>query len=178
MTTTSMAWETTEYPWWLVLLEGIFALILGVLLLAAPGATVTVAVQIMGFFWLVKGIFQIVSIFISRSQWGWKLFAGILGIVAGILVLQHPLYSAILVPTLVVWIIAIEGLIIGAVGLVAAFQGGGWGAAILGVLSIIFGLLLLGNPLLGAQVMVLLLGIFAVIGGISAMVVSLQLRRA
>jgi uncharacterized membrane protein HdeD (DUF308 family) len=78
-------------PWWLVLLEGIAAIILGLLLLTAPQATLLVLVQLLGIYWLVKGIFQIISIFIDSSRWGWKLFAGILGIVAGIIILGHPL---------------------------------------------------------------------------------------
>ena len=50
-------------PWWLVLLEGIAAVIIGIFLLASPGITLFALVQITGFFWLIGGIFRIVSIF-------------------------------------------------------------------------------------------------------------------
>ena len=60
----------------------------------------------------------------DSSQWGWKLFAGILGIIAGIIVLNHPLLSPILVGNAVIIILGIQGLILGVVGIIQAFQGG------------------------------------------------------
>ncbi len=176
MTTDVRSLEAAQFPWWLVLLEGIVALIFGILLLTAPGATLVVIVQITGFFWLIQGIFQIVGIFVDSSMWGWKLFAGVLGVIAGILVLQHPLWSAVLVPSIIVIILGIQGIIFGVVGLVIGFRGGGWGVGILGVLSIIFGILLLFNPVLGTAALVLVLGVFAVIGGIASIVMAFQMR--
>jgi uncharacterized membrane protein HdeD (DUF308 family) len=176
MTADARALEVPQFPWWLVLLEGIAALIFGILLLIAPGATLVVVIQITGFFWLIKGIFQIVSIFMDSSLWGWKLFAGILGILAGLLVLQHPLWSAVLVPSLIVIILGVDGLIFGVVGLFTAFKGAGWGVGILGVLSILFGILLMFNPVLGAAALAIILGIFAIIGGITSIVMAFQMR--
>jgi uncharacterized membrane protein HdeD (DUF308 family) len=89
-----------DFPWWLVLLEGIVAVIIGLFLLTAPGATLFVLIQTLGIFWLVGGIFRTVSIFIDTSLWGWKLVGGALGILAGIVVLQHPLWSSVLVPAI------------------------------------------------------------------------------
>ena len=166
----------TTFPWWLVLLEGIISVILGLFLLTAPGITLLFLVQVLGFFWLVGGIFRIVSIFIDSSLWGWKLVGGILGILAGIVVLRHPLWSTILVPAVIVIIIGIQGLIQGILGLIVAFQGGGWGAGILGVLSIVFGIILLINPLLGAVVFPIVLGALMLVGGIVAIVGAFRLR--
>lgn len=64
------------------------------------------------------------DIFIDSSNWGWKLFAGILGIVAGIIILQHPLWSVLLVPATLVVLLGITGILIGIVKLIQAFQGG------------------------------------------------------
>jgi uncharacterized membrane protein HdeD (DUF308 family) len=133
-------------------------------------------IQVLGFFWLLGGIFRIVSIFIDSSSWGWKLVGGVLGVLAGILVLQHPLWSTILVPAVIVIIIGIQGLIQGVLGLILAFQGGGWGVGILGVLSIIFGLILVINPLLGAAVFPIVLGALMLVGGIVAIVGAFRLR--
>jgi uncharacterized membrane protein HdeD (DUF308 family) len=164
------------FPWWLVLLEGIVTAIVGVLLLIAPGATFIILVEIFGFYLLIGGIFRIVSIFVDASSWGWKLLVGILGIIAGIVVVDHPLWSALLVDIFVVYIVGLLALIQGVVGLIHAFQGGGWGAGILGILSIIFGLILVLNPLLGLVVMPLILGAFMLAGGIAAIVVSFYMR--
>jgi uncharacterized membrane protein HdeD (DUF308 family) len=74
MTAEAARLKALNTPWWLVLLEGIAAIILGILLLTAPQATLFVLVQLLGIYWLVKGIFQIANIFIDSSRWGWKLF--------------------------------------------------------------------------------------------------------
>ncbi len=81
-----------------LLLGGITSLIFGVLLLTWTGATLTVITLLIGLWWLIQGLFLILGIFQNRSQWIWKLLSGIIGVLAGILVLQHPLQSAIILP--------------------------------------------------------------------------------
>lgn len=178
MTEEALTFQANRFPWWLILLQGIAAVILGAMLFAAPGATVFFLVQVMGWYWLIKGIFDIVSIFIDHSAWGWKLFMGILGIIAGVLVVQHPLWSTALVPTVLAIIVGIQGIIGGIIGLIMAFKGGGWAAAILGGLSIVFGLVLLFNPLASAVVLVFVAGGFAIVGGIAAIVMAFRYRAA
>ena len=41
--------------WWLFLLQGIAAIILGLMLITAPGATLLVMVTFLGFYWLIEG---------------------------------------------------------------------------------------------------------------------------
>ena len=85
--TTSMVDRAEEVgvPWWLVLIEGIALIILGLLLLANPAKTSVILVQVVGLYWFVAGIFKIISIFMDSSLWGWKLVAGILGIIAAVI---------------------------------------------------------------------------------------------
>jgi uncharacterized membrane protein HdeD (DUF308 family) len=150
MTTTAVQQENLTIPWWVVLLQGIAAVILGIFLLLKPGMTTVVVTQIIGIYWFVSGIFQIIAIFIDSSQWGWKLFSGVLGIIAGMVIIQHPLWSPILLGEVLVIVLGIEGLIIGVINLIQAFQGAGWGVGILGVLSILFGIVLLVKPFMAA----------------------------
>ena len=75
---TALPREDVTFPWWLVLLEGIFAAIFGFLLLIAPGGTLIFLVQVLGFYLLLGGIFRIVSIFIDTlcragSSWAASL---------------------------------------------------------------------------------------------------------
>ena len=152
MTTTddALAFEESPRPWWLLLLEGIAALIIGVLLLTTDNTAelVVFMVQLLGLYWLIKGIFNIIAIFIDSTAWGWKLFIGVIGILAGILVLQHPIWSGILVPVTLVLVLGIYGIIAGIIELIMAFQGGGWGVDILGAISILLGIIILGNRFL------------------------------
>ena len=170
--------EEPTFPWWLVLLEGIFAGIFGLLLLSAPGATLLFLVQVFGFYLFLGGIFRVVSIFTDSSSWGWKLVGGLLGIIAGIAVLQHPILSTVIVPTYIIYIIGFIAIAEGVVELIAAFQGSGWGLGILGILRIVFGIILLSNPVLGVIALPIVLGAFMLVGGIFAVVASLRMRRS
>lgn len=177
MTETAATQQNAQtIPWWVVLLEGIAAIIVGVLLLANPAMTTLILVQVLGIWWFIKGIFQIIAIFIDSDMWGWKLFAGIIGILAGILIIRHPLWSTAIVLQVTVIILGIQGLIVGIVNLIQAFKGGGWGIGILGVLSIIFGILILANIFIASVTIIWVLGIFAIVGGIFALLMAFRLR--
>jgi uncharacterized membrane protein HdeD (DUF308 family) len=112
----------------------------------------------------------------DSSMWGWKLFSGLIGILAGIAIIQYPLWATILVPTTLVWVFGFFGIIIGVIGLIQAFQGAGWGAGILGVLSILFGLLLITNAFVAALTLPFIFGILGLVGGVAALVVAFQMR--
>jgi uncharacterized membrane protein HdeD (DUF308 family) len=89
--------------WWVFLLEGIAAILFGLLLLTAPAATIVAITVFLGFYWLFTGVLELVRMFVDRSvPWIWSLLIGILGIVAGILVLNHPLVAAVLLPATLV----------------------------------------------------------------------------
>jgi uncharacterized membrane protein HdeD (DUF308 family) len=169
--------QSGAIPWWIVLLEGIAAVIVGLFLLTAPGITLLFLVQVTGFFWLIGGVLRIVSIFVDSSLWGWKRVGGIIGLLAGIVVLQHPLWSTLLVPAIYVIILGIQGIIIGGTNVAMAFAGWGWGAGLLGVLSIVFGIILLLNSVfIGIVILPFVLGAFALLGGIAAIIGAFMLR--
>ncbi|MBI4675622.1 MAG: DUF308 domain-containing protein [Chloroflexi bacterium] len=171
--------QKSVLPWWVVLIEGIAVLILGVLLITNTAATLVTLVTFLGAWWLVQGIMDIVGIFIDHTAWGWKLFSGILGIIAGLIILQHPIWSTLLVPTVLVSLLGFMGLVMGAVGIVRAFQGDGWPAAVLGLVSILFGLFLIFNPAVtGLFALPLVLGVFAIVGGIIAIFGAFRIRSA
>lgn len=175
-TATVQSDQYASIPWWLVLLQGIAGVIIGILLLLQPVPSTLLLVQLLGIYWLVGGIFEIVSIFVDSTQWGWKLFSGVIGIVAGIVIIQHPVWSALLVPGTLVILLGVFGLIIGVINIIQAFQGGGWGIGLLGVVSIIFGILLLADPLAATLTLPFVFGAFALVGGIAAVVAAFRLR--
>lgn len=176
MSAVSVAEETRRPPWWLILIEGIALIILGLLWLANPASTTVVFVWVLGLYWLVAGIFKIVSIFLDHSMWGWKLFAGILGVIAGLIILQHPLWSSVVVGATLIIILGIQGLVFGAIGVFQAFKGAGWGTGILGAISAIFGLYLLLNVGQSTFVLPWVLGILSLIGGVAAIVLAFRQR--
>lgn len=168
--------EAGDIPWWLVLIEGICLLILGLMLLAKPAMTSIVLVQVIGIYWLIVGIFQIIGIFIDTTAWGWKLFAGILGVIAGVIVIRHPLWAPVVAGSALIILFGIEGIIIGAVGLYLGIKGAGWGAAILGVVSILIGILLLANIWLFTFSLPWTVGILCIIGGILSIILAFRVK--
>ncbi|MGM0689177.1 MAG: HdeD family acid-resistance protein [Bacillota bacterium] len=175
--TTNTSVEQWNIPWWATLVQGLFSIIIGLLLITNPAATTLVIVQFIGIFWLVTGVFSIAGIFIDRSLWGWKLLSGAIGIFAGLTVIQHPIWSAILLPTMVVIIFGINGIILGLISFFGAFKGGGFSAAILGVIHFLFGVILLGSPLVAALALPWVFGFIALFGGIIAFFSSFQQRK-
>lgn len=163
-------------PWWLVLLEGILAVILGGFLLVRPGITFTLIVQVIAIYWLIDGIFRIISIFMDSTQWGWKLFTGVIGILAGLVLFGEGFLGAVLFGTSVIWIMGFLGIVYGILGIFQSFSGAGWGSLILGILSIIVGVILLGNTLIAAAMLPWVLAGFLIAGGILAIISAFQLR--
>ena len=172
--------EAAGFPWWVVLVEGIFALIFGLLLITAPGTMSLFLVTVLGFYWLIRGIFSIIEIFLPNTgtHWGWLLFMGILGIIAGMVVLRNLVYATALVGTFVIVFLAVDGLIMGIMGLIRAFTGGGWGPGILGILTIIIAIFLFTNLLGAVLALPIFLGAFMIVGGIVAIFYSFRIRRA
>lgn len=168
MTASATDFETKQTPWWLVLMGGILSVVIGVLLLTLPAKTVFALTLALGIYWIIQGIFTLVGMFIDHTAWGWKLFIGILSILAGIVILRYPISSALVIPATFVLILGIQGLIYGIVMLIMAFKGGGWGAGILGALSIVFGIILMANwaSLAAVVTLVWVAAFFALFAGI------------
>jgi uncharacterized membrane protein HdeD (DUF308 family) len=168
----------TLVPWWLVLLQGIAAVIVGVLLLTQSSVTLFTLVVFLGVYWLVGGIFDLISIFLDPTHVGWKLLSGVIGIGAGLIIVRNPLWASIAVPSTLVWLLGIAGVIIGLLGILRAITGAGWGAAFIGLLSLILGVIMLANTLVTVKVLVYLVGIWAIVGGIAAIIGAFRLRSA
>ena len=174
--TVDTAFEKAPVPWWLILVEGIAAIIVGVLLLMNPYKMSVLLIQVLAIYWLIKGIVAIISIFIDHKAWGWKLFVGIVGIIAGYVLIQHPIGGTATVAVTFTVVLGIQGIIIGIVEIIQAFQGGGWGIGVLGALSVIIGGWLLANAWAAASVLPWVLGILAIGGGIFAIIMAFRLK--
>jgi hypothetical protein len=158
------------------LLGGIISLVFGILLIARTEGTIEVIMLLLGLWWLIHGIFDLLVIFIDRSQWGWKLFGGILGVIAGLLVLNFPLVGGAIYFSVMTIILGILGLLFGVVSIVAAFQGAGWGAGLFGAVSVIIGLLLIFNAFVAAQILLWIFAVLLIIQGVVAVFIGVTQR--
>jgi uncharacterized membrane protein HdeD (DUF308 family) len=135
-----------------------------------------VLIQLLGLYWLAMGLVQFAGLFVDSNMWGWKLVLGTLGVVAGLVTIQHPLWATILIPTTLGFLVGLLGLILGVTGIVSAFAGSGWGSGIIGALSAIFGLALMLNPVGAGYWFIIALAIAAIIGGTAGAIVAFRER--
>lgn len=165
------------FPWWSVLLWGICAVIIGILFLTTPVITTIAMITLIGAWWFVGGIFSLISLTADRSHLALKVITAILSLIAGLVILAYPLFSTLVILPFFVMFIAIWGIVIGGTQLFHGYSAKDWGSAALGLLSVIFGILLLVYPLQAALSLPFVAGIFALIGGISAIIGSINLRK-
>jgi len=150
---------------YILLFGGSVSLVFGVLLFTQTTATLGLIMLLVGLAWFIQGIVTLASIFIDKAEWGWKLFSGIIGLAAGLLVLRNPVESTVVIPAIYSILLGIFGLLIGVSALIAAFQGEGWGVGIVGAFSLVIGLLLMFNSVVGGAVLVWLTALLLVIQG-------------
>ena len=166
--------------WWVLLLRGILSLIFGVLTFVWPGITLAVLVALYGAFALVDGVLSIVAAIRGGApapRW-WLALVGVFGIAAGVLTVLWPQITAVvLLMFIAAWAIAMGVMqIVGAIKLRNEI-GGEWLLIASGVLSVLFGVMLIAWPGAGALAMVLVIGAFAIMFGILMIGFSLRLRR-
>jgi uncharacterized membrane protein HdeD (DUF308 family) len=183
-TQVSQAPAQPQRPWWLTLIGGVLAIVVGAILLwgnlVTQVKTYFLLVEVLGIWWLVDGIFDIVHMFTDHTQWAWKLFIGVVSIIAGGYILMYPVLVGLELPALFVLILGIWGVIKGALMMVMAFKGGGGAYAILGIFAIFFGLILIAAytvPGVG-YVAVWFAAIFGIVGGFFLIYRALQQRKA
>ncbi len=172
----------TPVRWWLPLIEGILAIVVGLLFFTQPLVTSLGFVLGLGIYWFILGVIDLVGLFWDRTRWGWKLFSGIVGILAGGMIVSgmmgqnHPLGTAFAVGSTFTIVVGLMGIIYGIVALVYAFRGGGWWPGVLGGFGILFGLVLLANPLGATLALPWTLGIVMIGVGIMLIVAAFRLR--
>src|SRR5258707_10613880 len=165
--------------WWVFLLQGFAGIILGLMLVTQPGATVVALTTVLGFYWLITGLLGLVQVFVDRSTpWIWSLLTGIVGILAGLFVLRHPLIAALTVPTVLVIILGVQGLVMGVLEIIGGFKGGGIGSFILCAINILVGILLLGSPVAAALAVPIVFGVLLLIQGAGLIFLAFRVRAA
>ena len=167
----------SSVPWWLVLLQSVLSIFVGLVVLSSPAIAMIVIVRLLGWYWLIKGIFSLTTIFNpdAKGHRGWLIVNSALGIFAGLAVLDHPLLSAVFIPSVLITIVGIIGVIIGVNDLITAFRTSDWGIGMLGLVSLALGIVLLGNTLIGVAVLPWIIGITELVGGVFAFFFSFRL---
>lgn len=163
-----------DQMWWLRAVSGVAAILFGLAALFWPAMTFLVLVWLFGAYVLVAGLVQLVAMFRAMGAgqtWWTRLLLGLISIVAGIAVFVWPGMTALIL----VYMIAFWAIVLGAMEIVAAFTTGPtFLLIVLGILTVIFGFILLANPGLGALAYITVIGVFAVIRGVVEIVGALR----
>jgi uncharacterized membrane protein HdeD (DUF308 family) len=165
--------------WWAVALRGVAGIIFGVIALLMPAAAMVTLAWLFAAYLLVDGVFAIIAAVRAaehHERWGLLLLEGVLDLVMGGIVWLFPL-SAILAFVLIT---AAWALITGALMLISSFRLRGthgrlW-LALGGVVSLVWGVLLVVAPFAGAVVLTWWLGAYAVAFGVVLLILAFRLR--
>lgn len=166
--------------WWLLALRGAAAIIFGLLTIFFPATSLTILILFFGAFAFADGIFAIfagATASPGNRRWGWLIAGGILGVLIGISTFFLPQATAF---WLTIWI-AIWAIFVGITQIVSAIrlrkeiEGEFW-LILGGALLVLFGLYAFINPLAGALSITFVIGFFALVYGITMLVVAFRLR--
>ena len=166
--------------WWLLLLRGIASIIFGVLAFAWPGLTLVTLVLFYGAFALVDGVIALVAAFSGGAKplptW-WLVIVGLLGIAAGIVTFVMPGITALLLIIFIGAWALVHGIfeIIGAIQLRKEIDNE-WMLILSGVVSVLFGLIVLIAPGAGALGLVWVIAAYSIVFGISFVALAFRLK--
>jgi len=172
--------NTGGQKWWSFALRGVIAVLFGIVALIWTGMVLELLVFFVGFFVLVNAVFTLVIGVPSDQQviprWV-LLLSGILGLVIGISALIMPVLTA----AAFVYFIAFWALLAGAGDLAVALHmkdGGSsrWLLVISGIFSVLVAIVMVLFPLLGAVVLVQVLGIYAIAFGVLGIIAGFSLK--
>jgi uncharacterized membrane protein HdeD (DUF308 family) len=160
--------------WGLVLAVGIVAVVFGIIVLANIWGSVHLVAVFAGLFLLFAGILQF---FIGGGSRGGRIFAGVIAIIAGVALIAWPEASIKTVAVIVGLAFLISGVSV-AVAAIAS-RGEGYGAVIgFGIFLAIVGLVFIIWPGPTVTLLMVLVGLAALLFGVSAIVQAFSLRRA
>ena len=166
--------------WWTFIVRGLLAIAFGILAFFAPGLGIAVLVGLFAAWALIDGATSIVAGIRTRGRdrsWWLEILEGIAGVAAGLLALIFPLFAAeVLVLIIAAWAI-ITGIfeIVAAVRLREQIRGEVW-LGLAGVVSILFGIVLVLFPGTGALGLVWLIGGSALVFGAFLIILGWRLR--
>ncbi|MBI4322034.1 MAG: HdeD family acid-resistance protein [Chloroflexi bacterium] len=154
----------TQNLWWVLALAGVVSILFGLTALFWPGVTLAVFIYLFGIYAIVYGFVELGHMFRSTETTAWwtHLLVGVLSILAGIAAFAWPGQTALML----LYIIAAWAISVGIVETVAAFFLNQLHLALGGLVSVLFGFVLLANPGVGALALIVVIGVFAIVRGI------------
>lgn len=165
--------------WWVTAIRGVLTIIFGLAAFFLPRMTLFLLIYLFGAFCLLDGIFTIFIGFQARrllrhTTWA-PIFEGFFSIAIGLITLFFPVFMI----TLFIYLIAGWAIVTGVLKIIAAFRqkeqiAPEWPLALIGLISIIFGIIFGLRPHLGIHTTLWMIGTFALVIGVALLFQAFQ----
>ena len=166
--------------WWLLALRGVAAVVFGVLAFIWPGVTILALVILWGAYALADGILALIAAFRVREggkpMWA-LLLIGVLGVAAGIVTFLWPGITALAL----LMLIAAWAFVMGIFQIIAAIRlrkeiAHEWLLGLSGVLSVVFGVLMVLSPGAGALAVLWVIAAYSIVFGALLIFLGFRLK--
>lgn len=168
--------------WWLYLILGILATVLGIALFGKFAFTFLLAEILVGIYFLISGIGGVITTIVDRKfipLWGLKLVLHIIVIIAGVFMLTRPSFALSFI-----WFICAFGFLFDGIAMIVMsvglkkVQAGGWVVLLIfGILIILASFAIMGNPLYGAVIVNISMALGALFYGINNIVFAFEVKK-
>jgi uncharacterized membrane protein HdeD (DUF308 family) len=162
-----------------LLMRGIAAVLFGILVIAWPGPTVLALVFLFGIYAIVDGVTGLWHYASNKDRRSaWQIVGGVISVAAGITALVWPGITALALAL----VIGFWALVLGVSQIAAAFNvrktvSQWWLWLLTGIVTALFGLLIVAAPGAGILSLLGLVSAFAVISGVLLIASGIELRR-
>lgn len=153
------------------ILSAVVFILLGLILLLFPNATMILVCTIIGWGVLISGVVALIDA-IRNGNGGFGVAAGVIGIILGIYLVARPGFLASIIPFVVGIVLVVNGIL----NLVTAARnkdvfGKRYAPSLAGgVLTVIFGILILCNTFYTASMIVRFIGLGLILGAVSNLI--------
>jgi len=163
--------KSSRFPSILTGLRGVLMLIAGIYAVLFPGPALLVLTTVAAALFVIDGVLGLWAITFGGAKTGnfwFDVVRNVLAIIVGILILISPLLGTLVTATFLIYLLAFETIFVGVMEIVTVIRERElyakiWPVLLSGVLYVLFGLLLLFAPMIGALALVMVGGVMMII---------------
>jgi uncharacterized membrane protein HdeD (DUF308 family) len=162
--------------WWVPLAAGLLSIVLGLAILASPW-TVKALVVVTGLLFVVHGVSLVLSPAYAGDSRGEQVLAGVLAVIAGIVLLAWPGPTLLLLAVFAGAWLAVSGGFNIVMSIARRHTLPYWGlTTAVGVIELVLGLWAMRRPEVTLSIVVVALGLWAVVSGVLYCVLAFEVR--
>ena len=166
--------------WWMTAVRGVLLLVLSIMMFTwGRGTTLVLMIETLGIYWIFGGVMDLTAGILGRTDKNriWTILGAIVSMIAGFFVMGHPVISGLIAGYWLTYFMGTAAFLIGAAQIFEGRKGKkSLGSLIMGIFTIVFGLIIVFNPVLTQQVLVFILPFWALLAGLGAIGASLRMR--